>query len=171
MAALKADDYHPYFERYIKFVPKEDVFSFLKKQREAAIVFFSTLGETRANYRYADGKWSIKQVLGHVIDTERIFNYRALCFSRSEIKHLHGFEQDDYVNNANFDDTSLQSLVQQFDLTRQNTISLFASFSEAMLSKKGIAEDKPYSVLAIAYVIAGHLEHHISIVQERYLGI
>lgn len=123
----------------------------------------------KADYAYAAGKWTVKEVAGHLIDTERILCYRLTSFSRGETAALPGFEEDDYVLNAHFADRTLESLTQEFVLLRKANMYLFNSLNESDLNKAGVASGREISVRAVLFVIAGHVAHHSRILKERYL--
>ena len=120
-------------------------------------------------HRYASGKWSIKEVVGHMCDTERIMAYRALRIARGDQTPLPGFEQDDYVRAAGFDSISMSDLTEEFRLIREATLPLLRGFDEQALERRGTANKVSISVLALAYIIAGHERHHVSILRSRYL--
>lgn len=162
-------EYAPYYGTYIQLVPDGDINQILARQGDATVAFLSNLSEEQASYRYAPEKWSIKQVVGHVNDTERIFTYRALCFSRGDPTPLPGYDQDAYVANANFDQRSMAHLVAEFQHLRAAHLVLFRSFDEEMLGRRGIANNVEFTVRALLYAIAGHELHHRKIIQERYL--
>lgn len=163
-----SSEYSPYFGTYVRLVPDADVIDLLETQIEATLRLLSTLSEAEAGARYAPDKWSIKQAVGHMIDTERIFAYRALCISRNETIALPGFEQDDYVRAANFDHRSLRDLLDEFRAVRTATVLLFKSLTDAMMLRTGVASEATLSVRALAYIIAGHERHHGTIFRERY---
>ena len=123
----------------------------------------------KGDYRYAPGKWSIKELLGHVIDGERIFAYRALRFGRNDQTALNGFEQDDYVAAGAFDKRELSDLIDEFEEVRRATIHLFRGFDETAWTRRGVASENEVSVRALAYIIAGHELHHMGVLRERYL--
>ncbi len=123
----------------------------------------------KGDYAYAPGKWTIKELVGHIIDTERIMMYRLLCFARGEAASLPGFEEDDYVANAHFKDSNLFNMAEEFSLMRKSNMYLINSFNEEELNRLGLANGKQMSVRAIIYVIAGHIIHHTKIINERYL--
>jgi len=154
-------EYTAFYEGYIKDVKGDDPLRNLENQYQEIQSVLQSLPENEANYAYSEGKWSIKEVLGHMIDTERIMCYRALCISRKEKQSLPSFEQDDYVKVTN--------LLEDYRAVRKSTISLFKNFTEEMLNQKGIANQKEVSVLALLYIIAGHEMHHLKILKERYL--
>jgi hypothetical protein len=163
------DEYAPYFGRYIDEVPSGDVLETLQRQMAEAQALLHGIPESRALHRYAPGKWSIKEVVGHVSDTERIFTYRALCFARSERAPLPGFEEDEYVAAAGFDTRPLSDLARELGSVRVATLALFRGLSDEALLRRGTANARPYSVRAIAYIIAGHERHHARVLRERYL--
>lgn len=161
------DEFVPYFNTYISKVPDGDVVSLLEQLKNSSYELFTNLSDEKANYAYAEGKWTIKEALGHMIDTERTFAYRLLCFSRNFIE-LPGFDQDIYVNNTHFNARSIQSLAAEFRATRESNIYLVASLSEGQLNRKGVASGNPVSVRALVYMLAGHELHHLEIIKERY---
>ena len=131
--------------------------------------FFAGIAPPLATYRYAPGKWSINEVLGHVIDSERIFAVRALRFARADAAPLPGFEQDDYVRSASFDSCSLADLAAELEAVRRSTVFLVRHLSEEAWMRSGIADNAEVSVRALAYIIAGHELHHREILRSRYL--
>jgi uncharacterized damage-inducible protein DinB len=163
-----ADEYDPYYAKYISLVPDGDLVKILSAQIEETSNLLKAVAESKAGYRYAPGKWSIKEVVGHLSDAERIFSYRALRFGRGDTTPLPGFEQDDYVKGTNFDARLLTDLVNEFRAIRQATITLLKSFDEETLRRRGVASDKPISVQALAYCITGHELHHVGILRTRY---
>ena len=130
---------------------------------------FLTSIADKADYAYAPGKWTIKELMGHIIDTERILVYRLLCFARGEKAPLPGFEEDDYVANAHFADRSLESFIEEFVLMRKSNLFLLKSLNENDLNQIGNGNGKNVSVRALVYVLAGHIIHHIYVIKERYL--
>ncbi|MHB1688541.1 MAG: DinB family protein [Ignavibacteriaceae bacterium] len=162
-------DYSPYYEAYISKVEGENGIVILKSQLSSAIKYFDEIPEDKGTYSYAVGKWSIKELIGHIIDTERVFAYRAMCFARGEIKSLPGFEQDDYVKAANFNKKKLSDLTNEFKLLREANIAMFKNFDEAVFNYRGLANEKEITVLSILFIISGHAIHHINILKERYL--
>ncbi len=163
-----ADEYDPYYGKYISLVPEGDLIKILSAQIDETTKLLSTVAEAKAGFRYAPGKWSIKEVVGHLSDTERIFSYRALRIGRGDTTPLPGFEQDDYVRGANFDALLFTDLVNEFRAVRQATITLLKSFDEEALRRRGVASEKPISVRALAYNIAGHELHHAGMLRTRY---
>lgn len=160
---------HDYFKLYINQVPGDDFLLILKNALVSSMDFFKNLPADKWDYRYAEGKWSIKEVLMHIMDTERIFAYRALRIARNDKTPLQGFEQDDYVPFYDAGNRSVDSLLQEFEAVRQATIAQFQYFDEAMLDRMGTASEHPVSVRALGYMIAGHEIHHLNVTRERYL--
>jgi len=163
------DEYAPYYGTYIGKVPEGDLRSMLSSQLTETLALIRSIPESRGGHRYAPDKWSIRQVLGHLADSERIFSYRALRIGRGDPTPLPGFEQDDYVPTGRFDDRTLRDLADELGAVRQATIHLFAHLDEAALERRGTASGKPVSVRALAYIIAGHELHHVGILKTRYL--
>jgi hypothetical protein len=163
-------EYAQYYERYVSMVQGEDILSTLDQQRREAMLLLSCRDDEEGDFRYAPEKWSAKEVLGHVCDTERIFAYRALRFSRADATPLEGFEQDDYVRNGAFSQRPLSDLVEDFIAVRRATLSLLRNLDEAAWVRRGIANKNEVSVRALAYIIAGHELHHRRILEEKYFS-
>lgn len=161
-------EYPAWAETYISKVTGDDILAILEKQASDFPEYLNNLIE-KADYAYAPGKWTIKEMAGHIIDTERILVYRLTCFARAEQHALPGFDEDDYVTNAHFSDRSLLSFSEEFALLRKANLFLFKSLNEHELGLSGTASERQISVRALLFVIAGHLMHHISIIEERYL--
>ena len=161
-------DYAPSYKVYIDNIKGDDINGILREQLNSISDFFKTVTEEKGNYSYAEGKWSVKEVLGHVIDTERVFAYRALCFARKEKQSLPGMEQDDYVKGGSFNKRELKDLVNEFTLVRKANLALFDSFSEDELNRRGVASDNEVTVRALIFIIAGHAMHHIAVLREKY---
>ena len=164
----RTGDNNPYYDRYISLIGDDDIIEVLEEQRKKSEKFLKTFTEKQGNYSYADGKWTMKEVLGHVIDTEKIMAYRALAFARGEKQSLPGFEQDDYVAESNFNNRSLADLINEFLTVRDSNIILFKSFDEKILNRRGIASESEVTVLALIYIIAGHEKHHMKILRKKY---
>ena len=164
-----ATEYAPAFETYVSKVGHGNVLEILKQQGRETVALFGGLSDQDARFRYAEGKWSIKQVLGHVTDSERIMVYRALCFARGEQAGLPGFEEDDYVRNARLDSRPLADLLAEFQAVRAATLPFFAGLDAEELMRRGTASNRPFSVRALAYIVAGHERHHVLVLEERYL--
>lgn len=164
-----ADEYAPYYGTYVNLVPDGDILALLSEQIEETLALFGGLSEDQAAHRYAPGKWSVKEVCGHIIDAERIFAYRALRFARGDRQPLAGFEQEGYIRNASFDSCSMKDLSEELDYVRRATISLFKNMDGAAWSRRGVASEAEVSVRALAYIIAGHELHHAGVVRSRYI--
>ncbi|MBT8380587.1 MAG: DinB family protein [Ignavibacteria bacterium] len=162
-------DYSDYYNSYVNLIEGDDIINILYEQNKKTQDILNSFSEHKGNYRYADGKWTVKEVVGHLIDTERVFAYRALCIARGEKKSLPGFEQDDYVKEGNFNHRELFDLNYEFRLLRESNLLLFKSFTTEMLKQKGFANESSISVLAILFIIAGHELHHIKVLQEKYI--
>jgi uncharacterized damage-inducible protein DinB len=162
-------EFLPYYERYIALVPAGDVLSTLDSQMHETQTLLGGLPASIATYRYAPGKWSVNEVVGHLIDSERIFADRALRFARNDTTPLPGFEQDDYVKNSKFDAYPLAELASELDYVRRATVFLFTHMEEPVWLRRGIANNAEVSVRALAYIIAGHELHHREVLHTRYL--
>ncbi len=159
----------PYYHTYISQVREGDIIKILENQLEETLQLLKGLSEKKALYRYAPDKWSIKEIIGHVIDVERVFAYRALNIARNDKSELPGMEQDDYVKFAKFDDLPLTDLLEEFRHVRRSNIFLFKSFDEEMQMRKGIASGCEFTVRTFPFIIAGHEKHHQTVLRERYL--
>jgi hypothetical protein len=164
-----ASEYAPYYERYVSLV-EGDVLETLERQAAETASLLGGISETAAGARYEPGKWSVKELIGHVIDTERIFAYRALRFARGDRTPLEGFDQDPYVAAANSDARTLSSLAEEFAHVRASTLALFRGLDAEAWARGGTASDNEVTVRALAHILAGHEAHHIRILRERYLG-
>lgn len=159
------------FQRYIDQVKEDDLKTALKNQMPAAEIFFNSITEEFSNRRYAEGKWTIKEVLQHVIDAERVFAYRALCFARKDEHILPSFDENEYALNTNANERSWQTLIEEFVSVRKSTWYLYNSFTPQAIESVGKASDYTINVSEIGFVIVGHVNHHIRIVRERYIGV
>ncbi|MDP2302760.1 MAG: DinB family protein [Ignavibacteria bacterium] len=165
----ETSEYDKFYQTYMDYLPDElDIIGQLLTQKQIVLDFISSLTEDSALFSYAEGKWTIKEVLGHMIDTERVFSYRVLAISRGEQQKLPGFEQDDYVINGKFNLRPLKSLSNEYESLRNSNIALFRSFETGQLSRKGIASEKSVSVNALLFMLTGHELHHIKILREKY---
>lgn len=167
---MKPGSYPSHFYPYIQLVENEDLNAVLKNQIETSKQFFNSIPEEKTYYRYAEGKWSIKEVLQHIIDTERVFAYRALAFARKETSILPNMDENSYGENSNANSREWHDLIEEFVAVRQSTLHLYQSFSEAQLELTGKTTSYEMSAKAMGYTIAGHLVHHVNILKERYLG-
>ena len=168
LARPQAGEFAPYAEKYIALVP-DNALHALEQQATQTVQLFSACREADGGFRYAPGKWSLKEVLGHIIDTERIFTYRALRVARADETPLAGFEQDDYVRAGGFGERTLRSLIDEYQSVRPASLTLFRSFGDDAWTRRGTASSNPISVRALAFMTAGHELHHLRILRERYV--
>ena len=165
-------DFLPYAASYINLIPAgTDPLTALRTQPAEIHAVFAGLSESQTEKAYAPGKWTLKEMLLHQIDSERVFAYRAMRFARGDSQNLPGFEQDDYVANSAANARSTASLLAEYDVTRAATLALFESFTEEQLNRRGTANGGPTTVRALLYIVPGHERHHLSIIRERYLPI
>lgn len=164
----ETDEYMSYYERYISLVSESDVLAVLSRQLEDIRSLTREFTEEKAGLGYEPDKWSVKEVVGHMIDTERILSYRALCIARGETASLPGFEQDDYVRAANFNRVKLADLAAELEHVREATRLLFAHLDEGAWTRRGVANGNEVSVRALAFIIAGHTIHHLTVLRTRY---
>jgi uncharacterized damage-inducible protein DinB len=162
-------EYLPYYGKYVSLVPDGDVLATLGKQIDETLGLLRGIPEAQAGFRYAPGKWSIRELVGHMIDTERIFAYRALRFARNDRTPVPGYEQDDYIREGSFDDYPLGDLAAEFESVRQASLFLFKHLNEEAWMRRGVANESEVSVRALAYIIAGHELHHREILRSKYL--
>ncbi len=168
MTRPDSTEYAPYFEKYISLVPEGDIVATLGKQIEGTLGLLRSLSEAQGDLRYAPGKWSVKEVIGHLIDTERIFAYRALRFARNDATPLPGFDENSYVDNASFGARSLADLADEFELVRKSNLYLFKNLDGESSARHGLSNNNEISVRALAYITAGHELHHAGILRSRY---
>jgi hypothetical protein len=162
-------EYPPYFEGYVSLVPDGDIVATLERQIADTLSLLDSGGGTWGEHRYEPGKWSVKEVVGHMIDSERVFNYRALCFARGDRQSLPGFDQDEYMRQASFGTRTLADLAAELAQVRRTTILLFRGFDAPAWSRRGVANNNEATVRAMAYIIAGHELHHVQVLRTRYL--
>jgi DinB superfamily len=162
-------EYNPYYDRYISLVGSGDIIAILEKQPRETVALFKSCG-AQADSSYAPGKWTVKEMLGHVNDTERIMSYRALRIARGDQTPLAGFEQDDYIRDGKFSQRTLDDLIEEFTDVRKATLSLFRHLDAETGARRGVANKDPISARALAYIIAGHELHHRRVLEEKYLG-
>ncbi|HSA55912.1 MAG TPA: DinB family protein [Gemmatimonadaceae bacterium] len=165
----EADEFTSYYARYIDRVPDGDIVRTLDEQIIETLALLASVPEERGGFRYAEGKWSIRQVVGHMCDVERIFVYRATRFARNDRTELPGFDENDYVANARFDDRTLAGLADELEAVRWASVALFDSLSDDEFLRRGVANHAPASVRALAWIAAGHEQHHVNILRTRYL--
>ena len=168
---IPKNKYAPYFEQYMQLVSKDEK-SIIENLVASQKVFDDVLRNLpveKHNFSYAEGKWTIKELIQHIIDTERVFSYRALCFARNDNTSLPGFDQDVFVENDNANDRNYYDLLNEMEVLRKSSIQLFKSFSDEALLRVGVASNNKMSVRALGYLFSGHLMHHLNIIKERYL--
>lgn len=168
---IPKNEYNPYFEQYIQLATKDGK-SILKMLEESQTEFdtiLRKLPKEKHNFSYAEGKWTLKELIQHCIDTDRVFCYRALCFARNDSTSLPGFDQDIFVANGNANQLDFYDLLDEMKTLRKSTIQLYKSFSEEALSRFGVASGNKISVRALGYLFSGHQMHHLNILKERYL--
>ena len=169
MARPKLEETLPYYHRYIARVQDGNIVNILKENHQATQEFIQSIPTEKANYRYADGKWSIKEVFLHMVDVERVMCYRVLRFARNDKTDLPGFDENTYAPNSNAENRTLENIAAEFQAVRSATIAMFQHFDEATLDRTGTANNGSCSVRGLAYIIAGHELHHRAILKERYL--
>lgn len=162
-------EYNPYYETYFNWVKGKDLFKILLSQIEEVRNFFEKMGEEKSMLAYAEGKWSAKEVLGHITDTDRVMAYRALSIARGEQASLPGFDQDAYVQTALFNEVPLVRLLEEFEMTRYALVSMLRNIPESTYANLGVANNVPVTVRALINIIAGHTIHHMNILRERYV--
>ena len=168
MKRPQAEEFPLFYKGYVDTV-SENVLTELEQQMESFSALLRSISAEKASFAYAEGKWTIKELAGHVIDTERIMAYRALRIARNDTTPLPGFDENDYVANAHFADRSLESLVDEFAALRKANMYLIRSLNAIEIDRSGISNEKPISVRALIFIMAGHVNHHIRILKERYL--
>lgn len=166
---IPENEYSIFNATYINAAGEGNLYEDLEISLHDFIRFVQDIPMDKFDYRYAEGKWTIKEIIQHIIDTERIFAYRALRISRNDITPLPGFDENDYASNTNANERHLQSLLTELSIVRQSTLALFKSFSEEQLKRIGIASNNEISVRAIGFIIIGHQKHHQKVYKERYL--
>jgi len=158
-----------YYHKYINLAINDNLKSALERHQTELLSFLKNIPKKKWNYRYAEGKWSIKEVVQHIIDAERVFTYRALCFARKDQTPLPGFDENVFAANSNADDRTKKDLLKELRFVQASSVQMFDSFNEEQLSQPGIANEKPFYVQALAYIMVGHTLHHKKILEERYL--
>lgn len=169
MSRPLSGEYHPYFDRYIDLAEGDDIAAALEHSKHQVLKALEGVNEDKGNYKYGEGKWTLKEVLQHIIDTDVVFLYRALTFSREDEANLPGFEQNDWAANSSTEGQTLSALFQQFTILKDLLITYFKSFDDATLLKTGLASGNRTSVRAIGFISAGHSLHHLNIIKQRYL--
>lgn len=158
----------PYVSAYVKLVPETDVVEAMSAQSEVTFALLSSIDDSRAAFRYAPDKWSIREMVGHLADGERVFGYRAMCIARGEQTSLPGFDENEYMRLSDYDGWSFREAVEQFALLRRANILLFRNLSAEAWKRAGVANNRPIDVQTIAKIIVGHERHHLNVLHERY---
>jgi len=166
---LTSEEFNPYFNVYINKVGKKTLLKALEDGRDNTVQFFESIPESKLEYAYAEGKWTPKELLLHLIDAERVFSIRALFFARTDDANLSSFDENVFAKNSYANARSINNLIEEYKSVRQATIALFASLSEAALKKTGKASGSVLSTRASGFIICGHEIHHTQVIQERYL--
>lgn len=166
----KKDEHIEYYSTYIDKVPDGDIVDTLTRQTDEVVSFLRSIPETKHDHAYAPGKWTIKQIVGHLSDGERVFQYRAFRFSRADSTPVPGFDENLYVDNAPFPKVSMSDLIAEFEDLRRASIHLLSNMSEEAMSRRGTANGHEISVRAIAFILAGHVTHHVGVIRSRYLN-
>ena len=164
----EAGEYAPYYERYIALVPDNAILNTLEKQLSDTVALLSSRSEADGDFCYAPGKWSVKEMVGHLSDSERVFAYRVLRIARNDKTPMEGFEQDDYVRFGPFRQRRLADVIDEFAQVREATLTLFRNLAESDWTRRGMANNNEVSVRALAYIIAGHELHHRNLLREKY---
>lgn len=163
-----ADEHNPYYTKYIERVPEGDLVSLLREQVIDTVALLHNVPPDRADYAYAPGKWTIKEVVGHLMDTERVMAYRALAIARNDKTNLPGFDENAWVPAANFGTRTLDDLLEEFQVVRAASIHLAKHLDADVLARRGTANGHGISVRALFYIIAGHERHHVALLKEKY---
>lgn len=163
-----ATEYAPFYGTYVSLVPETDIVGTLASQLEEVSLVARAVPSGKEVFRYAEGKWSLRQVFGHMVDAERVFGYRVFCIARGERAHLPSFDENEYVARADFENVLLSDLAAEFHAARQSHLLFLKRFSNETMNASGTASGKPVTVRALMYIMAGHIRHHIGIIHDRY---
>ena len=169
MARPNREDYSGFNETYVSLVPEEDIIQAFRESVKSTDEFLKSIPKEKYEYYYAPGKWTIKQMLQHVIDAERVFAYRALCIARGEKQNLPGFDENQYAAAADGNQRDFSDLVEEFRTVRNSNIMMFEKFTPEMMNGRGLSNNNSITVLSLGYIIVGHWRHHQRILRERYL--
>jgi hypothetical protein len=163
-------EYAPYYQSYVAHVSETDILPVLRSQMDELDVLLEHVEPKRETFRYAEGKWSIRELVGHLIDAERVFGYRTFCIARGEQQNLPGFDQNVYMLTAPYDRIELEDLLSELRLIRLGNIAMLRTLDEEAWSRTGTANDNQITVRALAFIIAGHVRHHMGVLREKYLA-
>jgi len=170
MRKPEKSEYDPYYEKYISLVDESELMATLENQSDEIRSLTSKLGEDRGTFAYAEGKWTVKEVLSHLVDGERMFAYRIFRIARGDRTPIEGFEQEGYIENSHANERSFADLQEEFELLRRANMLFLRNLGEQDWTRVGVANNVEISVRALAYIMAGHIRHHAAILRERYLG-
>jgi hypothetical protein len=162
-------EYAPYYQGYVAHVTEDEILPVLRSQLDALDVLLNRVAPEHETFRYADGKWSIREVIGHLIDAERVFGYRTFSIARGEQRNLPGFDENEYMLTAPYDRIDLEDLLSELRLVRLSNIAMLRNLDDEAWLRTGTANDSPVSVRALAYIMAGHVRHHMGVLSQRYL--
>jgi uncharacterized damage-inducible protein DinB len=165
-----SSEYAPFYAGYVAGVPDGDLIALLEQQANETVALLGAISEEKSHHRYAPGKWTIREVLGHVIDGERVFSYRALTFARGDAGPLPSFDENAWAATSNAGRRTMAQLLAEYRAVRAATVALFRAFGEEEFARSGVASKNPVTVRALAYIVAGHERHHLKILRERYLS-
>lgn len=165
-----SSEYAPFYAGYVAGVPDGDLIALLEEQGRETAALLGAISEEKSSYRYAPGKWTIREVLGHIVDAERVFSYRAMTFARGDAGPLPSFDENAWAAASNAGRRTMKELLGEYRAVRAATVALFHSFGDEELARSGIASKNPVTVRALAYIVAGHELHHLRILRERYLS-
>lgn len=165
----QSDEYSEPHAEYVSLVPEEDILAAIAEQSTDTQKLLATVDEAKAAYRYAEGKWSIKEVLGHIVDAERIISYRLLAIARGEVSPLPGFDENAYVENADFDSWKLGDLAEHYAVVRRSNIVLLRNLPDAAWDRRGTANGFSVTTRGLAWSLVGHERHHVKVLRDRYL--
>jgi len=163
------EEYFKYFQGYVDLVPEGDIRQVLEQSLKTTTELFGSFSEDQGNYRYAPDKWSLKEVLGHVTDNERIMSYRALRIARGDRTPLAGYDENEFIRNSSFNELPLAAIVEDYKAVRRATLSLLTTIADEAWTRTGIVNDKESSARAWFYILAGHELHHLNVIREKYL--
>jgi uncharacterized damage-inducible protein DinB len=163
------DEYAPYYQGYVDKVPAGDIVATLEAERDATLALFATIAEETGAHRYAEGKWSVKELMGHINDTERVFAYRLMRIARGDETPIEGFNQDPYIPTGRFNERTVADLAAEFEHIRAATLDIARNLDDEAWSRAGTANGLRVTARALGYILAGHARHHADILRERYL--
>jgi len=163
-------EYAPYYQGYVDQVSENDIMHVLRGELDELDVLLARVPAEKEKYAYADGKWTIREIIGHLIDGERVFGYRALCIARGEKQNLPGFDQNDYMLTAPYNHIELEDLLSELRLVRLSNIAMFRSLDEEAWNRVGTANGNEITLRALAFIMGGHVRHHMNVLKERYLS-